>query len=60
MAARERLMIEQSGTQVILALSILVVGGIVIFVTAFLLGFTCGWWWRLRRGGPSASLWRGE
>ena len=53
-------MIEQSGTQVILALSILVVGGIVIFVTAFLLGFTCGWWWRLRRGGPSASLWRGE
>jgi hypothetical protein len=46
------------GTQVILSLSLLWVGGLVIFVTAFLLGLWCGWMWRRQRGGPSASLWR--
>jgi len=36
-------------TIVSLTLSTVVVGGLVIFVTAFLLGLWCGWLWQQRR-----------
>ena len=53
-------MIGVQGMQVIVGFSTLLVGGLVISVTAFLVGFCCGWWWRLHRGGPTGTLWRGK
>ncbi len=37
-------------THVSLALATVVIGALVIFVAAFLLGLCCGWMWRGHRG----------